>query len=403
MKFGSSEKTIILLAGFVVVVAGLKLAGPLLIPLALAIVITSVSLPIVRFLEKLRIPSVLAILLAVLLDLSVVAGLLSLVGSSLNGFYKALPRYQVRLTTVLREDVAWLDLHGIHLSQEFNEHISSIDNLMPFVGSLFSSLMSVITTSLLVLLVVVFFLIEINRWQLKIRYAMGDPNADLKRIASTAHQLQRYLFVKTAVSAATGVLCGTWVAVLGLDFPILWGLIAFLLNYIPTIGSILAGIPPVLLAWVQFGPGMAVVVAVGYLVVNLSLGNVLEPRVMGRALGLSPLVVLFSMVFWFWLWGPVGALLSAPLTMGVKIALENTSDMRWAAILLGSARWVEEKHKEWERARPVLTPRPGQFCVRPAGTGSGGTESIRAVPTHSPMEDPPERPRRSVRPPKTDV
>jgi predicted PurR-regulated permease PerM len=392
MKLGSGEKTVLLLAAFVIVVAGLKVAGPLLVPLALAVVITAVSVPVVRFLERMRVPPSAAILLAVLLDLSVVGALISVVGNSLGGFYGALPRYQDRLVLVLREDVAWLDRHGVHLSREFNDHISSVGNVMPLVGSLLSSVASVVSTALLVLLLVVFLLFEISRWQVKIRYAMGDPGADLHRFATAAKELQKYLFVKTTISAITGVLTGTWVAVLGLDFPVLWGLIAFLLNYIPTIGSILAGVPPVLLAWVQLGPGAAFAVAVGYLVINISLGNVIEPRVMGRALGLSPLVVLVSMVFWFWLWGPIGALLSAPLTMGVKIALSNTPDMRWAAILLGSARWVEEKQREWERAKPVLTPRPGQFCIHPPGAGSGGTERIHTPPQPSEPISPPDPP-----------
>lgn len=396
MKLGSGEKTIVLLAGFVVVVAGLKFAGPLLIPLALAMVIAAVSVPIVRWLERFRVPHALAILVAVVLDLAVLAGMVSLVGSSINDFYKALPRYQARITAVVREDIAWLDAHGVHLSKQINEQITSIGNVMDLVGSLLSSVMSAITTSLLVSLLMVFILFEIRRWELKIRYAMGDPQADLRRFATAARELQKYLFVKTGISLVTGLLCGTWCAILGLDFPVLWGLIAFLLNYIPTIGSILAGIPPVLLAWVVFGPGAALGTATGYLVVNFTLGNVIEPRLMGRALGLSPLVVLVSMVFWWWLWGPLGALLSAPLTMGVKIALAQTTDLRWVAILLGSARWVEEKHAEWSSKKPVLTPRPGQFCLGAKKGGNGGPEMVRISKPHEEVEALPDAPRISV-------
>ena len=123
---------------------------------------------------------------------------------------------------------------------------------------------------------------------------------------------------------------------LGLGFPLLWGLVAFIFNYIPNLGSILAAIPPVLLALVQFGPARAAVVAVGYLVINIGLANFLEPYLMGRRLGLSTLVVFLSLVFWGWVWGPVGMLLSVPLTVIVKIALENTKDFRWVAIMLGA-------------------------------------------------------------------
>ena len=392
MKLGSGEKTIVLLAGFVLVVAGLKFAGTLLVPLALAVVIAAVSVPIVRWLERFRVPHALAILMAVALDLGVLAGTISLVGSSLNDFYKALPRYQVRITAVLRDDIAWLDAHGIHLSKQLNEQVTSVSNAIGLVGSLLSSVMSAVTTALLVSLLLVFILFEVRRWELKIRYAMGDPQADLRRFANAARELQKYLLVKTGISLVTGLLCGAWCAIVGLDFPVLWGLIAFLLNYIPTIGSILAGIPPVVLAWVLFGPGAALGTAIGYLVVNFTLGNVVEPRLMGRALGLSPLVVLISMVFWWWLWGPVGALLSAPLTMGVKIALAQTTDLRWVAILLGSKSWVEEMHAEWSKKKPVLAPRPGQFCLRSQDGGNGEGAMVRITQPHEeigPLSVPP--------------
>lgn len=364
MKLGPGEKTILLLAGFVVVVAGLKFAGPLLIPLLLAIVVTSVSVPIIRWLEARRVPNLLAILMSLALDLGVLVGIISLVGSSLGDFYLALPRYQARLVTALRADIAWLDSHGIHLSQELTQQVSSAGNLLGLVGSFLSSVMNVVTTSLLVMLLVGFLLFEIGRWRLKIRYAMGNPDADLRRFANAARELQKYLFVKTGISLVTGLMCGAWAAILGLDFPVLWGLIAFLLNYIPTIGSILAGIPPVLLGWVQYGPGSALGVAAGYLVINFVLGNLVEPRLMGRALGLSPLVVLVSMAFWWWLWGPIGALLSAPLTMGIKIALAQTGDLRWVAILLGSAKWVEEMHAVWNHSHPEDHPPQSQPSAR---------------------------------------
>ena len=147
-------------------------------------------------------------------------------------------------------------------------------------------------------------------------------------------QIQNYLAIKTVVSVATGLLAGVWVWALDIDFPLLWGLIAFLFNYIPNLGSIFAAVGPVLLAIVQFGPGRAISVAAGYVAINLVFGNVVEPLMLGRRLGLSTLVVLLSLVFWGWVWGPMGMLLAVPLTMMVKIALENTEDLRWVAVML---------------------------------------------------------------------
>jgi predicted PurR-regulated permease PerM len=148
-------------------------------------------------------------------------------------------------------------------------------------------------------------------------------------------EVQEYLGIKTAVSLATGFLIGLLAWLLGLDFPILLGLIGFVMNYIPTVGSILAAVPALVLSLLQFGTlGHLLAVTTAYVIINTVFGNIIEPNLMGRRLGLSTLVVILSLLFWAWLWGPVGALLAVPLTMVVKIMLENTEDLRWIAVLL---------------------------------------------------------------------
>jgi predicted PurR-regulated permease PerM len=164
---------------------------------------------------------------------------------------------------------------------------------------------------------------------------LGVRGGDEDRFTKIATEIQSYLGIKTVVSLATGLALGIWAYAWDLDFPVLLGMIAFFLNYIPTVGSIIAAIPAVLLSVILYGTlGHAIVVAGGYIFVNMVVGNIIEPRWMGRSLGLSTLVVILSLLFWGWAWGPLGALLSVPLTVGVKILLENTEDLRWAAILL---------------------------------------------------------------------
>jgi AI-2 transport protein TqsA len=199
----------------------------------------------------------------------------------------------------------------------------------------------------LVGLLVFFMLIETRPWRLKLSFLIKRPAEMLPRFEAAAREVQTYLFVKSATSLVTGGLCAAWVAICGVDFPLLWGLLAFLLNYVPTIGMIIATIPPFLVALIQLGPGPAFLLLAGYIVINVVLGNFVEPRIMGRALGLSPLVVFISMIFWGWLWGPVGAVLGVPLTMVLKILLANTEDFRWAAVILGSEQWLEQRRKEW--------------------------------------------------------
>ncbi len=168
------------------------------------------------------------------------------------------------------------------------------------------------------------------------KWAVMDSHAPntqaFKSFLKTVHS---YLVIKSMVSIATGVLITVWLTFLGVDYPVLWGLLAFLFNFVPNIGSIIAAVPAVMLATVQLGLGTAAYTALGYVVVNVVMGNVIEPRYMGKGVGLSTLVVFLSLVVWGWILGPVGMLLSVPLTMIVKLACEANPKTQWIAVLLG--------------------------------------------------------------------
>ena len=212
----------------------------------------------------------------------------------------------------------------------------------------------------LVLILVAFMLVEATSVEGKLGHVLHDRE-DLRDLRETGREVKAYLVVKTATSLATGLFAGVLCRVMAVDLWLLWALFAFLLNYIPTIGSIVAAVPAVLLGLVLHGPEAAALLAVGYLLINGIIGNIVEPRLMGRALGLSPLVVFLSMVLWGWLLGPVGALLSGPLTMLLKTWLLHTEDLRWIGVLLGPAldearpaRAGEPENAERDGARGAL-------------------------------------------------
>jgi predicted PurR-regulated permease PerM len=171
--------------------------------------------------------------------------------------------------------------------------------------------------------------------------------------------MRRYMTMKTLTSLLTGGLVLTWVLALGVNFAPILGFLAFVLNYIPIIGSVLAGVPGVALALVQHGPGAALLCATGYIAINVVISNVVEPRLMGRGLGLSPLVVVLSLVFWGWIFGPVGMLLSLPLTKIAKIVMEGFPESRWVAALLGGPRkdqLLSQRPSPRHDERPPLRP-----------------------------------------------
>lgn len=320
-------------ASLVVVVAGLRAAADVILPFLIAAFLAVVSVPLSGWLQRHRVPRPLAVLTTVLTAVGILFVLGLVVGRSVTQFRSVLPRYQRRLESLLESSLRLGDQLGLPLQEWRSFDLLPLGGMFDLLGVALGTAASFASNSLLVLLTVVFILMEAIGFRAKLHAAFGE-DAQLGQLERMAVQVQRYLVIKTAISASTGVVVGCWVAALGVDFPILWGLVAFILNYIPTLGSILAAIPAVLLAMVQFGAARAGVIALGYLAINVVVGNFVEPMLMGRRLGLSTLVVFVSLVFWGWVWGPIGMLFSVPLTMAIKIALENTRDLRWLAVML---------------------------------------------------------------------
>lgn len=343
----AATKAVSNLAALVIVIAGVRAAGAFFLPLLVAMFIAVVSTPVLAGLERMKVPRLLAIVLTVLLDVAALAGLVALIASSLSGFHEAVPRYQLAVAELLVTTVDALRERSVPIESDGVALLGDPAWIMRALADLLRELTEVVSNALLVVLLVVFMLFEMAPMRAKLAVLLGSPSRHLPALAATAAKVQRYLVVKTLLSTLTGVLFGVWLGLLGLDFTLLWALAAFLFNFIPTVGPAIATIPPVLIALLTLGPGGALAVAVGCLVINVVVGNVLEPRMMGEALGLSTLVVFASMLFWGWLWGPVGALLAVPLTMLLRDALALGPTTRWLAALLGSAEWLEAQRESW--------------------------------------------------------
>jgi AI-2 transport protein TqsA len=325
-------------AALVVIVGGMRAAQPVLVPLALAAFLTVISMPLLTALRRLRVPNMLAIPLVLLLVVGVLFAIGAIATNSLLEIRDALPRYVARFGELYGDALEWLTAHRVLDPQAVDEILVSPTWLVNVATGLFRGFAGFMSMTVLVALVTFFLLAETAGVPRKLRAAPGQANADLQHYGRLIAEIQRYLAIKTLTSLSTGILIGIWALIIGLDFPLFWGLSAFLLNYVPTIGSLVAAVPAVLLALLQLGFGGAMLTAGGYLFVNTVIGNLIEPTVMGRGLGLSPFVVLASLLFWGWVWGPIGMLLSLPLTMVIKIMLENSRSLAWVAVLMGPAR-----------------------------------------------------------------
>ncbi|MBH97511.1 MAG: hypothetical protein CMM56_03565 [Rhodospirillaceae bacterium] len=313
----------------------MQAARVILVPLLVAIFISILCVPATKYLEQRRLPTGLAVTIVIILILGLVILAGTFVGGSIGAFNDRLPFYEERLNERLTDFAAF-----------FGQEISVgrlVEGIQPgaamgFAANLLNALQGLLASFFLIMFTVIFILLETSTLPAKVHLVMrsAQGEGDSGYFKRFTQSLQRYLGIKTLTSLVTGLCVGLLTGMFGLDFPILWGLLAFLLNYVPSIGSLIAAIPAVFIALIQLSLLQALMIGAGYFLINMTIGGVIEPRVMGRGLGLSTLVVFLSLVFWGWIFGPVGMILSVPLTMTAKIALESSEKTSSIAALLST-------------------------------------------------------------------
>ncbi len=335
----SGERWLFNLAAFVVVIAGIKSASAIIVTLLVALFVALISAPLSISLKHRGVPNVLSVIIVLVFLLSIVAGLSAVVGGSVNAFSAAAPIYEARLNDQLES--LWVIAASYDIPIDANQLRQTLNTsgVFTLLSNLLTALGALLTNGFLILLIVVFILMEAASMPQKVRVAFerGEHEPFVSFTQFMRH-LNQYLLIKTLIGVITGVAVTGFLLSEGVDFPFVLGLLAFLLNYIPTLGSILAGVPAVILAFLEFGLGSAGLTTLVYLGVNIGLGQIIEPRLQGQGLGLSPMVVFLSLVFWGWLLGIVGILLAIPLTMTAKLAFEESPKYRWLAVLLGPER-----------------------------------------------------------------
>ena len=327
-------KFLIVFAAFVIVISGLKMASSLVVPFLLAVFIAMIVSPLLAWLKQRRVPGCVAILLIISLIMLTGLVLAAVIGSSVDSFRQDIPVYSAKLADMSQAILQSLAQQGIEIDAQQWQNSFDPSAVMRWVGFALASFGNVMTNSVLILITVIFILAENTSFGDKLRLSRGDKSSQAW-LAEFSASIHGYLAIKAAISAVTGLLIYIWLTILGVDYAVLWGLIAFLLNFVPTVGSFIAAVPAVLLALVQLGFGSAGLTLLGFVVVNFLMGSAIEPRWLGKGLNLSPLVVFVSLILWGWVLGPVGMLLSIPLTIMVKIALAANEDTHWVSVMLG--------------------------------------------------------------------
>jgi len=324
---------LVILAAVVIILAGLILAKMIVIPILLAVFITILISPLLIWLQDKGLNNTFS-LVGVIFMLIIVMSLFGfLISNSLNDFSLNLPVYEAKMRVLVKDLVIFMHSQGIDFSEKMISELIDPSKMAQFVSGIVKGLGAALTNGLMILLLVVFMLLEASVLPKKLRAIHADASSHAKEFLNNVKQ---YMMIKSVFSAITGLIVYVSLLLIGLDYALLWGVLAFLLNFVPNIGSIIAAIPAVILALIQLGFIGAMEVAVIFVLVNIILGSVLEPKYMGQGLGLSTLVVFVSLIFWGWVFGPVGMLLSIPLTIMLKLALQSNPQTKWISILLDS-------------------------------------------------------------------
>jgi AI-2 transport protein TqsA len=337
-------KVLLLLASTVLVFAGLYFARDFFIPVALAFFIAAVSFPITNWLREHRVPRFLSVLLTVMVVFAFLSGIMVVGVLLINDLSEGdrLQQYGNKIYEVALNSGAKLEEWKFEGAQDDIKKLLTPEEIGDYfkqnITILLGGVLDMLKSSFIVLILLVFMLSEARMFARRFESIMEAKGPNLQRMLSATRDIQKYLGIKTMISIATGVLAGLLCWSAGVDFPLLWGILAFALNYIPAVGSIIAGIPPVILALLMHDAKHAIALACGYMIINGFLGNFMEPALLGRRFGLSTVVVVVSVLFWGFIWGPVGMLLAVPLTMMVKVALDNSYELRWLGVAIGQGR-----------------------------------------------------------------
>lgn len=335
------NRTLVAMAALVIVFAGIKLAAEIVVPFLLALFIAIICSPVIKAMTQRKVPHGIAIALLFILILIVFFFLAGLINSSVQEFTRSIPQYKVLLSERINDAMALaqkLKLPIVISREAIMEHFDP-SVIMNFVSRLLLNFSGVVTNVFVLILAVIFMLLEAPTIKHKLALVLSDNEHD---VVAEEHHIDRildgvisYLGVKTVISLLTGVTTWILLDVAGVQYAILWATLSFLLNYIPNIGSIIAAVPIIVQALLLNGFGVGMGVTAGIIASNIVIGNIIEPKMMGKTLGLSTLVVFFSLLFWGWLLGTVGMLLSVPLTMAFKITLESSESTKKYAALLG--------------------------------------------------------------------
>lgn len=337
-------------AAFFIIIAGIMFAASFVTSLLMALFISIILSQPILWLQRKKVPQGLAIAIVFILVTGIFLGFGEIIATSFSSFSEDQAGYEKNLSEMGHSSLLFLEEKGIKLSTDKMSNILEPSRIMSFTTGFLGQLGGFMGNSLTIFFLALFLLLELDTIPIKIRAIIKGNLESLAYFDVINDSIRHYLSIKTVTSLMTGAFVWLGLAIIGLDYAIIWALIAFLLNYIPNIGSIIAAVPAMAFALVQLGFGGVLWTTIIFVAVNMIIGNAVEPKMMGKGLGLSTFVVFLSLLFWGFILGTVGMFLSVPLTMALKIILEQNPKTKWIAIILGTDKEaqviVDSRNKE---------------------------------------------------------
>lgn len=333
---------LIYVAAAVIIIAGIKISAKVINPILLAIFFSIIIYHPISWLKKKGVNGVLSIIIVITGLLIVFVSLGGAVTSSILEFSKNIPEYKKQLHEITSSTVTLFDGYGINVSQDAVTGSFSASNTFGYASKLVTSIGSLLSQIVLLFLVAAFILGETNSYPIKLKLVLSNPESSIGNITQITKNIRYYLGIKTVTGVIGGVLVTIVLLILKVQFALIWGILVWLMRYIPNIGSVIAAIPIFLFVLIQDGIEGVFYVGIAYTAINFIIGQIIEPQFFSKSMNLSTLAVFISLVFWGYILGDVGMLLAVPITMALKISLETNKSTNWMAVMLGSEKSAKQ-------------------------------------------------------------
>lgn len=334
--FRSAYQLFVMMACAVIIIFGLKYASSIITPILLAFVLSNIFLPLQRFMISKGVKRWLALTIVLVLMLLVMGLLIVITIASITQFINRIPIYQRDLQITINAVYAWLLTLPYDISDLLNLPNLDVQQMISLSVNVLTTILDAFSNWVVVVILVAFMLADFANLDERLEAAFKNSN-QIKDIIDMTNSLRHYVSLTTYIGIVTGIADAVLLLILGVDFAILWGLLGFLMNYIPNIGIIVSMIPPAVLAFLAFGWQKALIVIIGFWLINIIIENIIKPNVMGEDLNISPLFIMLSLVLWSFVLGPMGTILAVPMTLIVsQLILKRSEETQWLAVLMSA-------------------------------------------------------------------